>query len=1121
MSDLPADTGGADLPRPFGNADLLRRLGRGERGDVYLGLRPEGVDRLCTIKILHGAAGANPTVVTALQAEAGTVVRRVHGNVVQIYDVGRVDDRIFFLGERVQGCDLGALLERLAARGERLPPEAAVYVAGEVAAAVGYLRGSLERAGGADAILAGGLGALTVAPGSVLLSIDGDVKLLNYGAAMSAALAPRPGQDPAPDRAALMAPELMTGAAPASPASGGGPCGDVYAIGALLWHMVIGRFLGQDDAPGHLRALRSGSFAAPSPSAHGARIPEALERLTLAALARTAALRPRTCDDLRAGLAVIGKALGGGGGAGLAALVKATFGAEIDGDRAAIGELIRTAEARRAQSSGTRPGAITLARVDAAAKQQQRIATSLGGDLAPGQVIPGTRYRTLSKIGEGGMGVVYAAEHVDLEKKVALKLLNAEMLRSPEILQQFRQEARAASKIGNPYICDVTDFGEVVDGRVFFVMEFLDGQTLGRVLRRERRVAPARGIGLLRQIAKALGAAHDKGIVHLDVKPDNVMLIQREGRSDSVKVVDFGIAGLLGKAAGDENLAGTVEYIAPERALSRGYDHRSDVYSLGAMAYEILVGSVPFQGTDALATMTMQAKDPPEPLRRRAPDAGIPAALEAVVLKMLEKDPAARQQSMADVEAELCEAQIEAGLRTPWDDLPLPAVDEARRAQLAERMPSPSGRPRKAIVYGAIGAAAIAGSLAVYFGFIREPKVVTVRVTETQTEERPSVAVILQKADQAARDRRFVSPVGDSALDHIVAAETEAARIATTSPGAARLRRMYATALGSVGDELADADLRELATVKWKEALLFDPADAELQRKAQLSTEEKKATQRMARTGVGRGGAAEKAATPADAAREAASRLYLAARDGRFSEARLARRAMAETDAGGTQSARLADGLRKLALKLWIDGKRDRARPYYELIADLDPRDAEARERASPAAAAATSGSTDTAAAPGAAGLPSLGAPALAAGGGAKIRRRELAADDLADAPRDPAASQREAQAGMAALARGRLSDAEQAFARAVRADPGNATAIGGTAEVAFERARYAEAMDYARRASRLAPRSHKHFVVLGDSYFKLLRYADALTAYEKARALAPGDSAVKGRIDRVKEKLR
>src|SRR5690348_10371190 len=219
--------------------------------------------------------------------------------------------------------------------------------------------------------------------------------------------------------------------------------------------------------------------------------------------------------------------------------------------------------------------------------------------LLPGQIIPGTRYKVLAKVGQGAMGVVYAAEHVDLEKRVAIKLLAGRVAQRGDAVERFRNEARTASKIGSPYICDVTDFGELADGRLFLVMEYLSGRPLRAPLDSEGYITPARAIPILRQVAKALGAAHDKGIIHLDVKPDNVMLL--DGRRESIKVVDFGVAGLLGDRPLDQGngelettVNGTPAYMAPERALGRGYDHRSDIYSLGVMAYEVLTGTIPF-----------------------------------------------------------------------------------------------------------------------------------------------------------------------------------------------------------------------------------------------------------------------------------------------------------------------------------------------------------------------------------------------------------------------------------------------------------------------------------------------------------------------------------------------
>jgi len=189
--------------------------------------------------------------------------------------------------------------------------------------------------------------------------------------------------------------------------------------------------------------------------------------------------------------------------------------------------------------------------------------------LPPGEIISGTRYRIVTRVGAGAMGAVYQAEHVDLEKRVALKTLLANSARDPKAIERFRQEARAASKIGSPFICDVTDFGELPDGQVFYVMEFIDGPSLRQVLSVDTSLAVHRAIPVLRQVCKALGAAHEKGIIHLDVKPDNIMLTTSGRRGSMVKVVDFGIAGLISAdpppegTLAEERIVGTIHLPHP------------------------------------------------------------------------------------------------------------------------------------------------------------------------------------------------------------------------------------------------------------------------------------------------------------------------------------------------------------------------------------------------------------------------------------------------------------------------------------------------------------------------------------------------------------------------------
>ena len=1082
IKGLRSSEADAALPRRFGGFTLLTRIAEGRRGDVYAAVRPVEVDRFCAIKILPGWTAGRKEIVEPLRAEAPRLVKQIHGNVVPIYDVAVVDDRLFFVSELAEGGSLAALLRALAERHETCPIAEAVFIAMEVAAAAIYLRRLFTRT--PETARA----PLHLVPRSVLLSVEGEVKVVSYGAALDQALlaaAPSP----------MSSTRDHSGPVPSAAARATSPAGDAQAIAVLLGQMLTGR----------LHSDPAGTTPPPAPMR---KLPESLEHLMRSALAKDPATRLHDCEELRVSLAAILRELSPSATPALGALVHNTLGDDLVGDRTRLTEIASSAETRpdiAPQNGGGK--VITLTGMDGSGTTSEVKPTI---ELGAGQVIPGTRYRILSKIGEGGMGTVYAAEHVDLEKMVAVKVLRGDVAPDAETLQQFRQEARAASKIGSIYICDVTDLGEVPDGRVFFVMEYIDGVSLARVLRETPRLPPGRAIGILRQVAKALGAAHEKGIVHLDVKPDNVMLVQRGKRGDAVKVVDFGIAGLLHQSSEEQEISGTPEYVAPERATGRGYDSRCDIYGLGVTAYEMLSGTVPFHGKNHLTTLTMQVKDTPDSLRRRAPE--VPAELEAVIMNMLEKDPATRPQSMAAVEALLCEAQIAARLTTPWDDLELPPVDEAWRLKLAKRMPVAGGRARKAMLTAATVVAITAAALALFFG-TRKPKVVVreVRVELTNTQEAPAVAAALVEADKAARRQLYVEPADASALHFIQTAELEASKVdlARPSAGAQSLRRAYASALSVIGNELLKAGLRDLAIVKFKEALFFLPDDAELAAKAELTADEKKNRSKTA------------AAPPrTDPAKDAATRVFVSAMDGRTSEARLALRTLAERDSGGVQSAKLADGLRNLAGNAWSRNQPDRARPLYQIISELDPLDLDARERAKPGSAPVPPVAPKPAAITPTPPVVAATVPVPVTTPKPRKRDPEAATDAAPPPPRDPAASQKAAAAGQAALARGRLAEAEEAFNRAVRADSTNPIGVGGLAEVAFEHARYAEALDYARRASRLAPQTPKYLIVLGDAYFKLLRYDEAQATYQKARALAPRDEGIKSRLDRVQAKL-
>jgi eukaryotic-like serine/threonine-protein kinase len=273
------------------------------------------------------------------------------------------------------------------------------------------------------------------------------------------------------------------------------------------------------------------------------------------------------------------------------------------------------------------------------------------------------RYQIVRRIGEGGMGAVYEAKHTVIGKRVAVKVLLEKFLAKSDFVARLLQEARLASSIGHEHIVDVTDFGTTTDGRSFVVMEFLDGESLAELAMREAPLPIERSLGIARQVASALGAAHAKGIFHRDVKPENIYLVRR-GDADFVKVVDFGISKAV-KPGGDEGgegyrlthtglLLGTPLYMSPEQARGEeDLDHRVDIWALGVLLYECLTGEVPFRANNYLGIISQVLTHEPTPPSRLRPELGISDAVEAVVMRAMEKDRTRRYQTMGDLERDL------------------------------------------------------------------------------------------------------------------------------------------------------------------------------------------------------------------------------------------------------------------------------------------------------------------------------------------------------------------------------------------------------------------------------------------------------------------------------------
>jgi len=294
-------------------------------------------------------------------------------------------------------------------------------------------------------------------------------------------------------------------------------------------------------------------------------------------------------------------------------------------------------------------------------RRPETLVSSVGVDAYIGRTIDG-RYLVESVLGEGGMGVVYQGRHKVIDKKVAIKVLRGEMARNKEITERFLQEARSASSIGNPHIIDISDFGTLPDGSTYFVMEFLGGKSLTDAIAEVRPMPLARILSIGQQIAAGLAAAHEAGIVHRDLKPDNVMLIQRStpGSSSSgrdfVKILDFGIAKVSGEAsrltqAG--SIFGTPHYMSPEQAAGTTVDHRTDIYALGIILYEMASGKVPFDADNFMGILTQHMYKAPVPILALVPAPEIPPGLDAVIQKCLSKKVDGRYSSMTELATDL------------------------------------------------------------------------------------------------------------------------------------------------------------------------------------------------------------------------------------------------------------------------------------------------------------------------------------------------------------------------------------------------------------------------------------------------------------------------------------
>ncbi|MBV8201945.1 MAG: serine/threonine-protein kinase [Acidobacteria bacterium] len=637
---------------------ILERLGGGGMGVVYKGwdLR---LERYAAVKFLSPHRSSSEDFKRRFAREARTASRLEHPNICTVFETDETEDGRLFIA--MAFCE-GESLKRKIERGP-LPLQQALGIAAQVASglAAAHDKGVVHR---------------DVKPANVMVAEDGRVKIVDFGIARLADETRLTRTGDVMGTTAYISPEQFLSAETDHRS-------DLWSLGVVLYEMVTGRLPWSN---GDERELVSAIVKRPSRPISTLRpeVPQALERVAARALAKRPAERYQRADELRADLLAVAELVAQPAQADQPApydqtLIEAPLlpgrerrpppspppppaagsgASAAAAPAAAAGEAAASATAPGAGERG-QPGAADSPGGSAGPPSGPRSSpqgtpatpSSAGVERRPGSGMIGrviAHYRILGPLGGGGMGVVYQAQDLSLERVVALKFLPPELTRDQESKTRFLQEARAASALDHPNICTIHEVGEIDEGQLYLAMACYDGETLKQRL--QRGPLPIdEALETAQQVARGLVKAHRHGIVHRDIKPANLMITTDE----IVKILDFGIAKLAG-AAGLTRIGsslGTPGYMSPEQARGDEVDPRTDVWSLGAVLYEMVTGRRPFRGEHDQAVLYALFNLEPEPVDQLRPDA--PLELVRIIGRMLAKDPDRRYLTAAEALADL------------------------------------------------------------------------------------------------------------------------------------------------------------------------------------------------------------------------------------------------------------------------------------------------------------------------------------------------------------------------------------------------------------------------------------------------------------------------------------
>ncbi|HXX69561.1 MAG TPA: serine/threonine-protein kinase, partial [Polyangiaceae bacterium] len=589
------------LPRMLGRRTLLKLVARGGMGDVYLAATTgiEGAERPCIVKTVRRDHIHDGSFLARFLDEARVQAQLHHPGVAQILEAATDENgEPYTVVELVEGRSLSDVRQRAIQTGTRLAWADAVAISIEIAQALAHVH---ERSGADGAPL--GIVHRDLSPQNVMVGYSGEIKLIDFGTArghnrrchtVAGVVFAKPG---------YVAPEV------ARQQVGDGRI-DLYALGIVLWELCVGRRFLTIDPQRHLDEAAAGRIVVPAIAPACGAPPEldaAIANLTKNDPDERYARASLAVADLARLLSLAPAIEGGGRGVRerIGQLMRKLWPYEPARSRAEFARLLRESSAVVDASKGSET------------PQAASVSREIAGRMTPGdpRQLAGTPYRIGRKIGEGANGSVYEGEHIELGRRVALKLL--EHAGAPESFERFRREARAVARVAHPNLVQLYDFGRSLDGRAFLAMELCAGETLDARLRRGP-LPWAEATRIAIETAQALEAAHDAGLVHRDIKPQNLMLTRGpdDVHAGPTKLLDFGIATAMGPAErvatdGEKALRGfavlgTPEYMAPEQVAGETVDRRTDIYALGCVLYEMLTGVRAFDGPSTVVVMGMQ-----------------------------------------------------------------------------------------------------------------------------------------------------------------------------------------------------------------------------------------------------------------------------------------------------------------------------------------------------------------------------------------------------------------------------------------------------------------------------------------------------------------------------------